>query len=228
MFGLPRSTEFNKRIPKQKFYDNISVPPNVKRSFVEHIKVIYWRNKIASTTVNLAAGKNVTELEVFEIKLNFPYFDEAILREIDKQIPYHILYLMEYNGNYQMWICYKELSDSGSNVFKVDSYYHTDWLEADDIDLKLEGLDLDSVYENIVRQIAGDVLSQTDVGENIKESIERSQYIEKINKQISSLESKLRREKQLNRQMKINSEIKKLRREMDALYENKEDRTGKF
>lgn len=77
LLDLLKSTEFNKRIPKQKFYDNISVPPAVKRSFVDHIKVIYWRNKIATTTINLAAGKNVTELEVFEIKLNFPYFDEA-------------------------------------------------------------------------------------------------------------------------------------------------------
>lgn len=217
LLDLLKSTEFNKRIPKQKFYDNISVPPAVKRSFVDHIKVIYWRNKIATTTINLAAGKNVTELEVFEIKLNFPYFDEAILREIDKQIPYHILYLMEYNGKYQMWICYKELSGSGNNAFKVDSYYHTDWLEADDIDLKLEGLNLDIVYENIVRQIAGDTLSLTDEGEDIKDSIKRSREIEKINKQIRYLENKRRREKQFNRQMEINSEIKKLRRELEGL-----------
>lgn len=217
LLELLKSTEFNKRIPKQKFYDNIPVSPAIKRSFVEQIKVIYWRNKIATTTVNLAVGKNVTELEVFEIKLNSPYFDEAILREIDKQIPYHILYLMEYNGKYQMWICYKELSSSGSNAFKVDSYYHTDWLEADDMDLKLEGLDLDTVYENIVRQIAGDTLSRTDEGEDIKDSIKRSQEIEKINKQIKSLENKLRREKQFNRQMEINAEIKKLKRELEGL-----------
>lgn len=217
LLDLLKSTEFNKRIPKQKFYDNISVPPAVKRSFVDHIKVIYWRNKIATTTVNLAAGKNVTELEVFEIKLNFPYFDEAILREIDKQIPYHILHLMEYNDRYQMWICYKELSGSGSNTFKVNNYYHTDWLEADDIDLKLEGLDLDSVYENIVRQIAGDTLSRTDEGEDIKDSIERSQQIEKLKKQIASLTAKMQREKQFNRKVELNGEIKKLKRKLEGL-----------
>ena len=70
MLGFPKTTEFNKRIPKQKFYENIQVTPALKRSFVEQIKVIYWKNKIAATTVNLAEGKDVTELEVFEIQLN--------------------------------------------------------------------------------------------------------------------------------------------------------------
>lgn len=67
MIGLPKSTEFNRRIPKQKFYENISVSPSLKRVFIDQIKVIYWRNKVAATTMNLAAGDTVTELEVFKI-----------------------------------------------------------------------------------------------------------------------------------------------------------------
>ena len=67
MIGLPKSTEFNRRIPKQKFYENISVSPSLKRVFIDQIKVIYWRNKVAATAMNLAAGDTVTELEVFEI-----------------------------------------------------------------------------------------------------------------------------------------------------------------
>lgn len=45
MLGLPKSTEFNKRIPKQKFYDNLTVSPTLKRSFVDQIRMIYWANK---------------------------------------------------------------------------------------------------------------------------------------------------------------------------------------
>lgn len=67
MIELPKSTEFNRRIPKQKFYENISVSPSLKRVFIDQIKVIYWRNNVAATTMNLAAGDTVTELEVFEI-----------------------------------------------------------------------------------------------------------------------------------------------------------------
>ena len=63
MLDLPVSTEFNKRIPKQKFYENIAVTPAMKKAFVEQIRIIYWRNKIAATTLNLAAGEQVTEIE---------------------------------------------------------------------------------------------------------------------------------------------------------------------
>ena len=68
MLGLPKATEFNKRIPKEKFYEKLNVTPTVKKCFVEQIKVIYWRNKIASTTTNLAAGTTVNEIEVFDSK----------------------------------------------------------------------------------------------------------------------------------------------------------------
>ena len=52
MLGLPERTEFNKRIPKQKFYENIDIPHTLKRVFVDQIRIIYWRNKLAATTMN--------------------------------------------------------------------------------------------------------------------------------------------------------------------------------
>ena len=70
MFRLPEKTEFNKRIPKQKFYENIAISPALKRDFIEQIRNVYWRNKIAAATVNVAAGVTVTEVEVFEIELS--------------------------------------------------------------------------------------------------------------------------------------------------------------
>jgi hypothetical protein len=108
MLGLPKSTEFNKRIPKQKFYDNLNVSPALKRSFIDQIKVIYWANKIAAATLNLAEGKNVTEIEVFEVRLNVPTLDEAVLKQIDREIPYHILFILEHENKFQAWIGYKE------------------------------------------------------------------------------------------------------------------------
>ena len=101
MLGLPKTTEFNKRIPKQKFYENMDISPTLKKVFVEQVKIIYWRNKIAASTTNLAPGNNVTELEVFEVRLSSPVFDDSLLRQIDKEMPYHILFLLEYQGKYQ-------------------------------------------------------------------------------------------------------------------------------
>ena len=218
MIGLPKSTEFNQRIPKQKFYENISVSPTLKRVFIEQIKVIYWRNKVTATTMNLAAGETVTELEVFEVKLNGQQLDESVLRQIDKEIPYHILFLLEYDGKYQAWTAYKEAAAFGSNAFKVGTYYHTDWLPETELPLKVEGLSVDKVYENFVRQIAGDALrSEEGKTESLKESVERDNRRQELEKQVAALQTKVRREKQLNKQVQLNAELKKLKNELEEL-----------
>ena len=211
MLGLPKSTEFNKRIPKQKFYENLSVTPAMKRVFIDQIRVIYWRNKIATTTMNLAAGDTVTEVEVFEIRLAAPQLDISVLRQIDKEIPYHIVFLLEYDGKYQAWTAYKETAASGNNAFKVGTYYHTEWLPESELPLKVDGLNSDKVYENFVRQIAGDAL-QAESNESLKESVERDEKRRQIEKQIVTLQSKIRKEKQLNKQMRLNAELKKLKK----------------
>ena len=218
MFGFPVSTEFNKRIPKQKFYENIEVSPAVKRIFVEQIRIIYWRNKLAAATLNLAAGDAVTEIEIFEVKLNTPQLDEAVLRQIDKAIPYHILFVLTYEGNAQAWIGYKEAS-SGGNAFKVNRYYHTDWMPENELQFMLGGLNMDAVYESLVRQIAGDLL-QASAGESLKESVGRDEERRRIEKQITALENRIHKEKQLNRKMELNAELKKLKLQLRFFYEN--------
>lgn len=215
MHDFPLSTEFNKRIPKQKFYKNLSVSPILKRIFVEQIRVIWWRNKIAPSTMNLAAGETVTEIEVLEVCLSTPQLDEAVLRQIDKEIPYHILFLLEYEGKYQAWTAYKEAAGSGSNAFKIGTYYHTDWMEESALPLKLDGLNTDKVYENFVRQIAGETLSGAD--ETLKESVERDKRRQELQKQIAALQVKVHREKQLNKQVLLNTELKRLKRELEKM-----------
>ena len=216
MLGLPKSTEFNRRIPKQKFYENLSVTPALKRMFIDQIKVIYWRNKIAVTTMNLATGETVTEVEIFEVRLDAPKLDVSVLQQIDKEIPYHIIFLLEYDGKYQAWTAYKEEAASGNTAFKVGTYYHTAWLPESELPLKIDGLNIDKVYENFVRQIAGEAL-QTGNDESLKASVEREEWRQKLEKQIVALESKMRREKQLNRQMEMNTEVKKLKKELEVL-----------
>ena len=201
MLGLPVSTEFNKRIPKQKFYENIAVTPAMKRAFVEQIRTIYWRNKIAATTLNLAAGEQVTEIEVFEVRLSAPELDESVLRQIDREIPYHILFLLEYEGKYRAVIGYKEAA-TGKTAFKVDRYYSTDWLDEDDLPVHLDGLSLDAVYENFVRQIAGEVLADKN-GTTLKESVEQQKQREQIEKQTATLEAKIRKEKQPKKKFEL-------------------------
>lgn len=216
MFGFPDSTEFNKRIPKQKFYENIEVSSSLRRVFVEQIKIVYWRNKLAVSTLNIASGESVTEIEVFEVRLTEPILEETVLRQIDKEIPYHILFILTCDGKAQAWIGYKEAAASGNNAFKINRYYHTEWIPENELLFSIDGLNMDAVYENLVRQIAGEIL-QTNPNERLKDSVERDEGRRRLEKQIAALESKLNKEKQLNRRMEYNTELKKLRKELEGI-----------
>lgn len=212
MLGLPATTEFSRRIPKQKFYENLTVTPALKRVFIDQIKLIYWRNKLAPTTLNISAGEQVTELEVFEIQLKEPALDEAVLRQIDREVPYHILFVLTCGGRAQAWIGYKQAAASGTNAFKVDTYYHTDWMPEGELSLRLDGLTTDAVYESFVRQIAGDRLDTADAAEELKDTVERDLQRQKLEREIAKLEKLARAEKQPKKRFELYQRLQALRK----------------
>ena len=185
---FPKSTEFNKRIPKTKFYEHIELGRKIKDSFVQDIDSIIWANKIAPSTVNFAAGETVSEIQVFRIILKQSDFNKDILKTIDEQIPYHILFIICADNKEQAWIGYKEKSGSESRAFKVDSYYHTAWQKPEELELAIEGLNMDAVYESFVKQISAasapiqwdDDLSAKDITAKIEERKKLQKQIEKL------------------------------------------------
>lgn len=216
MMNFPKTTAFNRRIPKQKFYSNLSVSPQMKRIFVEQIATINWANKLAPTTLNVKNGEKVTEIEVFHLMLNQKSLDERVLQLVDKEIPYHILFVLEYEGQIQIWIGYKEESQTRSETFKVNRYYQTDWMTKDKIHFEIDGLNMDALYEGFIKQIAGDNLT-INTNESVGIAILRSEEKEKLEKQISAIQKKLHREKQFNRQVQLNAELKVLRNKLEEL-----------
>jgi hypothetical protein len=192
------------------------VTAQLKRMFVEQINMIYWRNKISPATVNIAVGKTVAEIEVIEIRLNQPILDKRVLQLIDREIPYHILFLLVHEEKVQAWIGYKEQSQGGKAAFKPGAYYHTDWQPIEDLSLRLDGLNMDTVYEGFIRQIAGERL-ETQGGVDLKDAVARDERRQKLQKEIAGLENKVRNEKQFNRQVELYGELKRLRKELEGL-----------
>ena len=219
MLGLPRTTELNRRIPKNKFYEKLPVSPETKRLFIDQIKNVIWRNKIASTTANIAPGEKVTEIEFFEIQLNNKRLDEKVLKLIDEGIPYHIVFILHYEEQIQIWASYKEPKKKNDNQSKVTAYCHTDWIQEDEYSFGLTGVNLDKVYENLFREIAGDQIDSnaTQNEYNLKDAIELTKKKKDLEKKINKLKTQVKKEKQFNKQIELNDELKKLKKEYEKL-----------
>lgn len=212
---FPKSTEFNKRIPKTKFYEHIELGRKIKDSFVQDIESIIWANKIAPSTVNISAGEKVMEIQVFRIILKQSDFNKDVLKTIDEQIPYHILFIVCYRDKEQAWIGYKEQSSSESRAFKVDNYYHTAWQKPENLSLEIEGLNMDAMYENFVKQIsAATAPVQWDDDLSAKENTAKIEKRKKLQKQIEKLERQLRKETQPMKKFELHQQIMKLRKQL--------------
>lgn len=130
---------------------------------------------------------------------------------MDKQIPYHILFVLEYNEKYQIWIGYKEQS-GGDNAFKVNKYYHKDWLDEQSAQVKLEGFDTDSIYENLVRRIGGINDNNAD---SLGEQIADKEHREKLEKEIAKLEKLAREEKQPKKKFELFKQLSKIKEDLN-------------
>ena len=210
---FPKSTEFNKKIPKTKFYEHLELGRRVKDSFEQDIESIIWANKIAPSTLSLAAGETVTEIQVFRINLKQADFNTDVLKIIDEQISYHILFIVCYRDKEQAWIGYKEQSGSESRAFKVDNYYHTAWQMPEDLSLTIDGLNMDAVYDNFVKQVAA-VNAPVPWTEDLstKENTAIIEEKKKLQKQIEKLERQLRKETQPRKKFELHQKLIQLRK----------------
>jgi len=216
MLSLPASTAFKKKIPKQKFYTHLQASSKVVKLFTDQIDTIHWTNKLAPDTLNVDAGTNVTEIQIIEINLKGENLDEELITLIDREIPYHLVFVIRYQGYGQLWIAYKEDAKNREGKFKVNRYYKTEWLTDEELALRLEGLNLDQIYEGFLIQIAGSELTK-DEEEDLKTAIDRSSEVEKLKTAIIRLENKIHREKQYNQQVKLMGELRKLKLELELL-----------
>ena len=198
MFGLPSDTVINRPLRKETLYVNASLKPRVREIIKDQIESVVVCHKLADGWVS--RGETVEEILIFEVKLRQRELNKHILPAITQAIPYKILFILTFGDETQAWI---EASDT---------FYHTDWLPFDGFMLKFEGLNLDAVYENLARQIAG---GRLDAGGNIAEAVEIDKRRRKLEREIAALEKKMASEKQFNRQVELNGELKRLRAELE-------------
>jgi hypothetical protein len=199
MLGLPCSTEVNQRVTKEKLYANTNLTPQLRNIIKNQIETVIWRNKLACSTFNVNAGKTVDEIQVFEVQLRQRDLDKRVLPAIAKAIPYKILFVLTFENEVQAWMEVQGI------------FYNTEWFLRDGFVLRFDGLNLDVIYENLVRQLAGDRL---DLNANFSEAVNQDVCQQKLEREITALEKKMWREPQFNKQVELNSELKRLKKEL--------------
>ena len=188
----------------------------VRAEFQNNVERLILANILRQETTNISKGKNVQEIDVFEFLLKEKQVSNNLIKEIDVARPKYILFVFKCNNAIQLAISYKEPSIN-DNKYKVIKTYKTEWQKEENITLEITGLDLDAVYNSFITQIANGQV-ETDETTDIKSAIEKSINIEKLQKKIETLKSKIRKEPQFNKQLTMKNELKELQKTLEEVH----------
>ena len=196
MYGLPHRTEIRKQLPKKAIYAKFELKPAQRDGFDADVSRIDIVAVVSPTTIPaIAAGEDIKEFYVLAVQLKRKDYDEKNIAMLSKLIPQNILFALQYEEQTQLAIYHTKLIRS-------------DWKPTDETTIGIIGLNLDTVWENIIKAI-GEI--QVQEGKTLTEQIQDDEQRAKTLKLIEQLEHKARIEKQPRRKLEYFEQIKKLK-----------------
>lgn len=224
LYKFPQQAKVDRLIPKNKFYEQGKANTKIEQLFVNQVENIRWAYKLASSTIHLQDQEDLKEIQIFRVKSRVEDLDVSILSFIDKLILTPIVFEVVYQDKVKVVATYKRLNQADKTKAVLGQYYASDWLEdADRVELPLY-LKLADLYEHFIAQILPIALSKDQENDDgfisIEMKLQKTQQLESLQKQLDKLKSKLRTEKQFNRKVELNNQIRLLGAQLDKLRNN--------
>lgn len=215
LFAYPDSAKFGRVLPKNKIYEHGNPSAAVRQSFVRQVGEIAWQYKLAPETINLKASKAVPEIQIFSIALKGEELKIEVLRCIDLAIPFPIIFELRRDERVQPIAAFKRLSEAGASKWVVSEYFDGDWVAANTPRKPLPMvLDLGTLYNHLLTSL---MPYPPRPGEDLQKRVERMERIRLRQRELKRCEARLRQEKQFNRKVKINAELRDLKQELEGL-----------
>lgn len=216
LYRWPEAARFGRRVPKEKFYEHGTVSTAVREKFIGEVQRITWAYKLAEATINLPGTPAVPEVQVFTIDAKTDDVSEAVLGAIDKAIPFPIIFEITRHRAEQpearTVAAHKQL---GAGTPKLSAYYSTDWQPGDTSRQAMPtAITLPALYAALLQPLTPITARP---GEDMSDIADRLAAVRKLEREVASLERKLRTELQLNRKIELRRELKERQAALAAL-----------
>ncbi len=211
LFRYPEKAKFGRIISKAKIYEHAKLKPTQKTRFIKLVQQIRWAYKLAPETINLSITNDVREIQILHIRITQRDLPDDILRVIDSAIPSAVIFELNYEGQIQIKAAHKQRKSKNSSRLSLSSYFASEWMgdETTRIDLP-QALNLGILYDKVLSELIN--LETPNNDESAPSLIAKVAHQEK-NKlkeaEIAKIKQKLKRTKQFNKKLEINSALKK-------------------
>ncbi|MBN8659080.1 MAG: DUF4391 domain-containing protein [Candidatus Obscuribacter phosphatis] len=214
-FEYPENAAVGKVVHKNKFYKQTRLTPATKELFVRQVEIIVWEFKLAPETVNIKRTSAVPEIQIFSISLKTGELKSDVLRCIDMAIPFPIIFELRFNDELQSVAAYKRPSEANSTKLVISEYFFGDWVSVDSPRRPLPMVfNLDMLYGHLLAPL---MPYQPKSGERLEEHVQRMESIRQKQTEVERCRQRLQREKQFNRKVSINAELRELEHELENL-----------
>lgn len=214
LYEWPAAARFGARIPKERFYERTANNSALREKFVSEVRRITWMYKLADDTINLPSSAEVPEIEVLWLDAKMSDVSEAVLAAIDKAIPNPVIFEIHRDtqgGPATRMAAAHKIVRTGSP--KPRAYYSTGWMPANTSRAALPtAITLPALYSALVTPLTPIIAR---AGEAVSAEAARLEAVRKLEREISTLERKLRTEPQLNRKVELRRDLKTKQAELE-------------
>jgi hypothetical protein len=187
----------------------------VRDLFVSQVAEIVWAHKLSPETLRLPATPGVPEIEIFDITLKTTTLGDEVLHAIDRAIPYPVVHRLHSAEGTSFSAAFKRPSEADSSQWVVGSRFTSSFIPHPSSFPPLPtALDLSHLYAALFAPL---LPLPPQSGELLRDHIQRCESHQRLSREVAQLTSKLRREKQFNRKVALNQQLKPLQKELSQL-----------
>jgi hypothetical protein len=240
--AIPREAFVDRRVPKKLFIEQGAPTSADKRRIIDGVEELHWVAALKPTNIGVPAFKD-EEREYLEVSVLTAVLKAAakparLIELIHRAVPYPLLLVSSHEGSTTLSVAHKRWSQSeGTKVVIEDVRYvslsiatpkpeETTLLESLAIS-KLPARNLYTLYtgwgDRFAALEAARITGEFRLPNSLESTVEMQESLvthARLKRDLAILRAKADKEKQINRRVELNTEIKRLEAEMAANLKN--------
>jgi uncharacterized protein DUF4391 len=213
--AFPPAASFDRVVAKEKIIKMSGATSAIKKLLQEQVERVRCSYELAEEKLNLKASRTVPKILIIQVFLKTENLDQQILKAIDKAFGVPIFFELIRQNQCAYAGCFRRRNESDKSKWVFSDYFFSDWVAADSKQNTLPVvLSLGALYEQLIRLLIPFPIRQD---EPIDELVARIERIKTKENEADRLSSRLKKEKQFNRKVEINAELRNVKREIETL-----------
>lgn len=231
--ATPEACHLGSRVFKKLFHENAKLSAADKKAFQEDIDTITWQYTLKPSTLPIQAyeddQREYQEVHVLQVDLKTQKRINRIAEVIHRAIPYPLIIVFAFGTKCALSLAHKRFSQAEKGAIVAEEFIITDWIDLS-APTPVQQAFLDSlavsalphthffafysaIWDRLIALGCARLTGEYRIEVNTERREERRQQLARCHElelQITECKSAIKKEMQFNRQVELNTQIKRL------------------